>query len=153
MYKKGVIRQQVDWKSSRSFFYWRLRRRLLEFHLANIIMKPVGGNNLPKLGSRKNAIEEISEWYRTWCGNEESWDDDKVVVSALENEENQTLIQQYIDKKTSTSIAKQIGEKMKDLLSIQGHTVRSGVDELKKSFQDISEEEKAILIAALTGRV
>ena len=29
----GVIRQEVDWKSSRAFFYWRLRRKLAEFDL------------------------------------------------------------------------------------------------------------------------
>jgi acetyl-CoA carboxylase/biotin carboxylase 1 len=29
----GVIRRAVPWAEARSFFYWRLRRRLAEFHL------------------------------------------------------------------------------------------------------------------------
>lgn len=29
----GVIRRMVPWQQARSFFYWRLRRRLAEFHL------------------------------------------------------------------------------------------------------------------------
>jgi acetyl-CoA carboxylase/biotin carboxylase 1 len=29
----GVIRRAVPWASARSFFYWRLRRRIAEFYL------------------------------------------------------------------------------------------------------------------------
>jgi acetyl-CoA carboxylase/biotin carboxylase 1 len=34
MKAKGVIKKQIAWGASRQFFYWRLRRRLLEFALA-----------------------------------------------------------------------------------------------------------------------
>jgi acetyl-CoA carboxylase/biotin carboxylase 1 len=39
MKRKGVIRRQVQWSESRSFFYWRLRRKLLEFELAKSVEK------------------------------------------------------------------------------------------------------------------
>ena len=35
MEAKGVIRRQVQWKESRAYFYWRLRRRLWEFQCYN----------------------------------------------------------------------------------------------------------------------
>ena len=35
MWLIGVIRQQVTWAESRTFFFWRLRRKLLEFEIAN----------------------------------------------------------------------------------------------------------------------
>jgi hypothetical protein len=31
----GVIRKEVKWSESRTYFYWRLRRRLIEFEIAN----------------------------------------------------------------------------------------------------------------------
>jgi acetyl-CoA carboxylase/biotin carboxylase 1 len=35
MRAKGVIKKQIMWSQSRAFFYWRLRRRLHEFQMAN----------------------------------------------------------------------------------------------------------------------
>ena len=35
----GVVVQEVAWESSRSYFYWRLRRRLAEFQLRDQILK------------------------------------------------------------------------------------------------------------------
>ena len=30
MLAKGVIQEIIDWKDARNFFYWKVRRRLLE---------------------------------------------------------------------------------------------------------------------------
>jgi len=35
----GVIKSQVDWKASRAYFYWRLRRRLAEFQVRKQLCK------------------------------------------------------------------------------------------------------------------
>lgn len=53
MKAKGVIKKQVQWSKSRSYFYWRLKRRLIEFDIANKIH---GKSNLPA-GKRKEIIE------------------------------------------------------------------------------------------------
>jgi hypothetical protein len=39
MQEKGVINDIVEWKSARSFFYWRLRRLLLEDRAKQLIRK------------------------------------------------------------------------------------------------------------------
>ena len=31
MAAKGVIREILDWKNAREFFYWKVKRRILEF--------------------------------------------------------------------------------------------------------------------------
>ena len=31
MAAKGVIREILDWRTAREFFYWKVRRRILEF--------------------------------------------------------------------------------------------------------------------------
>jgi acetyl-CoA carboxylase/biotin carboxylase 1 len=53
MKAKGVIKKQVQWSQSRSYFYWRLKRRLIEFDIANKIH---GNTNLPA-GRRKEIIK------------------------------------------------------------------------------------------------
>jgi acetyl-CoA carboxylase/biotin carboxylase 1 len=47
MVAKGVIRDAVDWPSARSYFYWRLRRRLAEDNLLDSVAKaaPTNGEN------------------------------------------------------------------------------------------------------------
>merc|ERR1711871_1147389 len=44
MQAKGVIHGIVDWKTSRSFFYWRLRRRLAEFALRRAVAGQATGH-------------------------------------------------------------------------------------------------------------
>jgi len=39
----GVIREVIQWRSSRKFFYWRLRRRILECNLASKVKAAMGG--------------------------------------------------------------------------------------------------------------
>jgi acetyl-CoA carboxylase/biotin carboxylase 1 len=36
MLAKGVIKEIVEWKNARRFFYWRLRRRLIEQKVADL---------------------------------------------------------------------------------------------------------------------
>lgn len=40
MQARGAIRKIVPWASSRSFFYWRLKRRLAEFELRKQARRP-----------------------------------------------------------------------------------------------------------------
>jgi len=39
MKAKGVIRDSLEWKSSRSYMYWRVKRRIAEDALRNKIME------------------------------------------------------------------------------------------------------------------
>jgi acetyl-CoA carboxylase/biotin carboxylase 1 len=74
MKAKGVIRRQVQWAESRTFFYWRLCRRMREFEYAR----------LTKAASRKEAVVELHDWFLTAGGHETTWEDDKQLVSWLE---------------------------------------------------------------------
>lgn len=57
MKAKGVIRQQVTWADSRVFFFWRLKRRLAEFEIANRIMKYDS-----TITSKTQAIQVLETW-------------------------------------------------------------------------------------------
>jgi len=78
----GVIEAEVEWKSARTFFYWRLRRKLAEFDLrrklvdasevgrASIALKPLEASSM------------IKKWFVENSGcSEESWEDDKLMLS------------------------------------------------------------------------
>merc|ERR1712086_396420 len=43
MLAKGVIKRIVEWRTCRSYFYWRLRRRLLEEQMVSKAMKEKPG--------------------------------------------------------------------------------------------------------------
>merc|ERR1711871_276825 len=79
MKAKGVIRRQVGWRDSRTFFYWRLRRMLTECDFINAV------NELNPLlrgeGLLKQAIEELKQWYVSCGGSLARWDDDKYVLT------------------------------------------------------------------------
>lgn len=59
MQTKGTIRQPLQWKNARRFFYWRLRRRLNE----ESILKRMLGTATKGLGmSRETALETLRAW-------------------------------------------------------------------------------------------
>lgn len=78
----GVINQEVEWKNSRSFFYWRLRRKLAEFDLRRqIVQASVVGQGAGKL-TPIQASSKIKEWYVASPNvTEKMWDNDKLVLT------------------------------------------------------------------------
>jgi acetyl-CoA carboxylase/biotin carboxylase 1 len=80
----GVIKAQVEWKSSRGFFYWRLRRRLAEFQLRKEIMKhdaslsPVEASALLEKWFMSTANAKAEDWadsrkVLSWIGHQQSF--------------------------------------------------------------------------------
>lgn len=80
MQEKGVITDILDWKSARSFFYWRLRRLLLEEVVKKEIMQ----------ANQDLSNGHIQSMLRRWFVETEGavkaylWDNNKLVVEWLE---------------------------------------------------------------------
>ncbi|GMP80190.1 hypothetical protein CsSME_00035383 [Camellia sinensis var. sinensis] len=75
MAAKGVIREVVDWNNCRSFFYKRLRRRVVEGSLIKTV-KEASGDQL----SHKSATNMIKKWFldsKIAGGREDAWADDE----------------------------------------------------------------------------
>merc|ERR1711998_59121 len=73
----GVIAKEVPWSQSRSFFYWRLRRRLAEFHIRTQVMK-----NDSKI-TVLEAADLIKQWFNESSNStnpQEQWEDSKFVL-------------------------------------------------------------------------
>ena len=78
----GVIRKQVEWRSSRAFFYWRLRRKLAEFDLRKKVIDAAEVGRGVKSPTPLEATDLIKQWFLEAPGmNDVLWEDDKVMLS------------------------------------------------------------------------
>ncbi|XP_030541394.1 acetyl-CoA carboxylase 1-like isoform X2 [Rhodamnia argentea] len=111
MAAKGVIREVVDWKTSRSFFYRRLHRRIAEASLIKTV-EDAGGNQL----SRTSAYALMKSWFvnsEAAKGREDAWNDDGLFFSWKDDVRNyedklqelriQKVLQQLTDIGSSAS--------------------------------------------------
>lgn len=82
MKEKGVISDIVPWKEARRFFYWKLRRRLLECRLAQQVRETGKDLEQPQIKAM------VKRWFIEDQGNSEAyhWDQDEVVVEWMEKQ-------------------------------------------------------------------
>ncbi|NXO40372.1 ACACB carboxylase, partial [Locustella ochotensis] len=80
MQEKGVITDILEWKSARSFLYWRLRRLLLEEMVKGEVLK--ANSEL----SHIHIQSMLRRWFMETEGAEKGylWDNNQVVVEWLE---------------------------------------------------------------------
>lgn len=140
MKAKGVIRRQVQWAESRTFFYWRLKRRLLEFDLVNSC------GNQSNVGERKHAIARLKQWYLSQGGDDVAWEDDRLMVDWFEDHETETKA--YIAEALGRACVEEIGAKLSALVrTTSGKGAHSG-DILKQALQLLPESERAQILSA-----
>ena len=114
MARKGVICKQVKWSESRTFFYWRLLRRLSEFDLARKMAAFDGGEGTHVVSkSRRECLSLMKTWFEetVWGTDNATWDDDRVVISWFRNN------QPGIDAKLAKLKEKVLGHRLKRLLT------------------------------------
>ncbi|XP_064627568.1 acetyl-CoA carboxylase-like isoform X4 [Lineus longissimus] len=82
MQEKGVITDILDWKTSRTFFYWRLHRLLLEDRVVDKISK------MNKEITNGQCKSMLRRWFVEGQGtvNAYLWEDNKAVVEWLKSE-------------------------------------------------------------------
>eukprot|EP01041_Mallomonas_annulata_P000604 gene604-1167_t len=107
MVRTGVVRKQVDWAESRTFFYWRLRRRLLEFSLARRMNEAEPEHSAM---SRKDCIAHMQNWHREGRGTALEWESDKRMVTWYDNHSS------IVDENVQEIKKQSLGMRMKGLL-------------------------------------
>lgn len=141
----GVIRQVVPWAQARSFFYWRLRRRLAEFHLRKEVFKAAGGKGGREGGmSLLQASVLLKSWYVSTPGKTaEGWEEDREVLGWMaEHRGIEERIQALARGRVAEEVAKLAGE------SPQG-----AVEGLVHVMKALPAEHREALMAALKGGV
>jgi len=135
MQAKGVIRKQVNWNESRSYFFWRLRRRLTEFDLAASLAKssfgPVAADH------RKAVIADLQGWFTKSGGSSEVWEDDKKMLVWLSA--NGVAFKKYISDCNAQAMSSQLALKLKE----------TSADGLRQVLQGLSSEDRKKILAAL----
>ena len=119
MQAKGVIKKQVPWAQSRSFFYWRLRRRLAEFDIAkriHAVSKSSSSSSaaLDK-GYRKKYIAKFQEWFAASSSADPSvLESDRGFVEWAK--ENSSKIDDFVKKESNVLLKAALTATMTSLL-------------------------------------
>ena len=141
MKAKGVIRKQVQWAESRAFFYWRLRRRLLEFDAVNACGAQA------EAGERKAAIAALRGWFLTQGGDEGQWEDDRGMVEWFQD--HTVELNGYTAGVRGQACVGEIRDKLAELVkAAKGHAVNTA-DVLKQALAGLPAAERAEILAAL----
>ena len=133
----GVIRQIVDVEQSRRFFYWRLRRRLLERTIEKEIMEASGMD-------RRTAHATLLKWFeqRSTAQTVEETADQRMLEWMTQEREG--FIASQIDTLNRVSIR----EEVKRLGAKRPDAVVEGVHAMLDA---LAPEDKARVLASLTA--
>ena len=137
-----MIRKQVQWAESRAFFYWRLRRRLLEFDAVNACGAQA------EAGERKAAIAALREWFLTQGGDESQWEDDRGMAEWFQ--EHSAELNSYTAAARGQACVGEIRDKLAELVkAAKGHATVNTADVLKQALAGLPAAERAEILAAL----
>uniref|UniRef100_A0A7S1BIY5 Acetyl-CoA carboxylase n=1 Tax=Corethron hystrix TaxID=216773 RepID=A0A7S1BIY5_9STRA len=143
----GVIEQAVEWKHSREFFFWRLRRKLAEFDLRKKMMKAynVGrgdsGNDMSALA----ASALIKKWFIETKGHAPGmWSDDRVMLNWM------AIYHNELEVKVSNLQKERIEKEVSSVLVSGGEAGVNGiVDGVVKAMKSMNAEDKEKLLSAM----
>jgi len=92
MLQKGVIREILDWSTSRQFFYWRLKRRLNENKLVQTILR--GDSSM----TYESAMKCLQQWFEDdKKADVKQWNDNRIVAQWLEQIETSSKINERLN--------------------------------------------------------
>ncbi|KAK3898322.1 acetyl-CoA carboxylase [Staphylotrichum tortipilum] len=119
MKAKGVVRDVLEWREARRFFYWRVRRRLNEEYIlqriTNVASSTKGGSSAaPRAPMTPEARARHLQLLEAWCGCENFATNDRAVSTWYE--ENRKMVHDKVDALKREAVA---GE-MRELLRAGG---------------------------------
>ncbi|XXG96784.1 hypothetical protein Hte_003075 [Hypoxylon texense] len=125
MKAKGTIREVLEWKNARRFFYWRVRRRLNEEH----ILKRLAATSASKLSDSNSAAatEDRKHHLRllaAWSGIADFDHNDKSVVTWYE--ENAKVIETKVEQIKADAVSRE----MADLLRADKASALKGLKDM-----------------------
>lgn len=144
----GVIRSQVNWRTSRTFFYWRLRRKLAEFDLRKKIIEAAEVGRAVKSPSPLEATDLIKAWFLETPGmNESKWEDDKMMLTWMG--ENHSLLETKVISYTKECVIQEVVQ----VMTAGGNTSKVGtqgiVEGISRAMTTMTQEEKELFKAML----
>ena len=144
----GVIERDVEWSEARSFFYWRLRRKLAEFDLRKKIIQAAEVGRGVKAPTPLEATGMIKRWFIETPGmSEAQWNDDKAMLSWMG--ENYAFLEGKVIEYTKECVVQEVLQ----VMTAGGETEKIGtkgiIEGLTRAYEKMSEEKKATFISML----
>ncbi|KAG7354603.1 biotin carboxylase [Nitzschia inconspicua] len=144
----GVIRKQVEWRTSRSFFYWRLRRKLAEFDLRKKIIEASEVGRGVKSPTPLEASDMIRQWFMEVPGmTHDHWEDDKVMLTWMA--ENNARLESKVVDYTQECVV----EEVMNVMTAGGNTAKVGtsgiVEGIGRAMATMTKAEKDLFKAML----
>jgi len=137
----GVITRDIEWEDSRTFFFWRLRRKLAEFDLRKKIMFAGDVGRGTSLMTPTESSLLIMQWFTQSEGvSPNSWEDDKRVLAWMGR--NNELLETKIAEMAKTHVA----DEVYSALTAGGTTARIGaagiIEGLARALSSMPSEQK-----------
>jgi acetyl-CoA carboxylase/biotin carboxylase 1 len=137
----GVIEREVEWRQARSFFYWRLRRKLAEFDLRKQLIQAAEVGRGVEAPTPVEASAKIEQWFMDTPGmTKEDWQDDKMVLSWMADHHAD------LEKKVLTYTKECVVQEVLQVMTAGGNTARVGasgiVEGLVRACENMDNEEK-----------
>jgi len=138
----GVIEREVEWKNARTFFFWRLRRKLAEFDLRKKMIEAGEIGRATKKLSPLEASALMKSWFVETPGMTEAlWDDDKAMLQWMA-QNNQFLEEKVVELSRESVVAEVYG-----VLTAGGNTQVVGtsgiVEGIAQACESMGPEERA----------
>merc|ERR1719326_2411740 len=103
MKAKGVVRDIVPWERAREYFFWRVRRRLMQDAIVSEL----------KAADGSLAHAECLRMLGEWVGGAASWEDDKAVLAFFESQG--AVIDEKLGEVRKASVAKTVASLLDSL--------------------------------------
>lgn len=137
----GVINKEVEWREARSFFYWRLRRKLAEFDLRRQLIQAAEVGRAVAAPTPLQATATIKKWFLdSRNADEHLWDDDKLVLAWMA--ESYSELEQKILLYTKEIVVQEVVQ----VMTAGGNTARIGtagiVEGLERAIQQMDPEHR-----------
>ena len=138
----GVIERQVEWREARSFFYWRLRRKLAEYDLRKKIIEAAQVGRSVKAPTPLEASAMVKAWFlESTKLSEDKWIDDKQVLQWMG--EKHQLLETKVVEFTKHCVAQEVVQ----VMTAGGQTAKIGtmgiIEGLSMAYEKMSDEDKA----------
>jgi acetyl-CoA carboxylase / biotin carboxylase 1 len=107
MKAKGTIREAIEWKNARRFFYWRVRRRVNEEHILRQLAT-ASGTSSSNVEDRKIHLRSMA----AWTGIPDFDRNDKAVVTWYE--QNAKTVTEKVEQAKANAVAGKIANLLTD---------------------------------------
>jgi acetyl-CoA carboxylase/biotin carboxylase 1 len=139
----GVIEKEVEWETARSFFYWRLRRKLAEFDLRKQLIDAAQVGRGVKALTPLQATAVIKKWFMESPNmTEDSWHDDKVVLTWMAGNYGE------LEKRILGYTKEVVMQEVLQVMTAGGNTARVGISGIlegaSRALDRMSAEEREI---------